>query len=446
MTLLMHQESLSKQVGQLLSAHRNIQGRDATHRRIGVLYLSYDGILEPLGQSQILPYLRGLSASGHRFFLVSFEKPNLLEAAGCTLEVLRRELAKDGINWRILHYHKRPTVPATLFDVCQGTLVGLKLILAHRLEVIHARSYVAALMAWLLSRLTRAKFVFDMRGFWADERVEGGIWPRGIIYNIAKCLERVFIHGADFIVSLTETGKTLLQETYKSRSGCLRIAVIPTCVDVERFKPRQPDRGIGCQAQLAGKTVLAYVGSVGTWYAMDEVLSFFRVVSQEIEEARLLLIVHGTVEPLVVAARQLGIENRIHILHSMPNAEVPRWLSLARVGIAFYGSGFSNVARFPTKVGEYLASGLAVVVSGRVGDCDRFVEQARVGVCVREFSAAEYLRGAQQLRQLLQDEELMLRCRQVAMEQLSVAEGVKRYDLVYQQLVRSESATAKGSG
>ena len=40
-----------------------------------VLYLSYDGALEPLGQSQVVPYLVGLAARGAAITLVSFEKP-----------------------------------------------------------------------------------------------------------------------------------------------------------------------------------------------------------------------------------------------------------------------------------------------------------------------------------------------------------------------------------
>ena len=40
----------------------------------GGLYLSYDGISDPLGQSQVLPYLKGLARLGHKIHLISFEK------------------------------------------------------------------------------------------------------------------------------------------------------------------------------------------------------------------------------------------------------------------------------------------------------------------------------------------------------------------------------------
>jgi hypothetical protein len=41
---------------------------------IPVLYISYDGMTDPLGQSQVIPYLAGLSAKGYVFTLISCEK------------------------------------------------------------------------------------------------------------------------------------------------------------------------------------------------------------------------------------------------------------------------------------------------------------------------------------------------------------------------------------
>ena len=43
-----------------------------------------------------------------------------------------------------------------------------------------------------------------MRGFWADERLDGDIWKKDdFIYKIVKSLEKSFILNADHIVSLT---------------------------------------------------------------------------------------------------------------------------------------------------------------------------------------------------------------------------------------------------
>ena len=43
-----------------------------------VLYITYDGMTDPLGQSQVLPYLVGLSEKGYKFTILSFEKKERL--------------------------------------------------------------------------------------------------------------------------------------------------------------------------------------------------------------------------------------------------------------------------------------------------------------------------------------------------------------------------------
>ena len=47
-----------------------------------VLFISYNGMLDPLGQSQVLPYLRELAKRGVRFTLLSFERPKAFTAEG----------------------------------------------------------------------------------------------------------------------------------------------------------------------------------------------------------------------------------------------------------------------------------------------------------------------------------------------------------------------------
>ena len=39
-----------------------------------VLYITYDGINDSLGQSQIAPYIEGLAGRNCNFFIISFEK------------------------------------------------------------------------------------------------------------------------------------------------------------------------------------------------------------------------------------------------------------------------------------------------------------------------------------------------------------------------------------
>lgn len=413
--------------------------QDTQKSHVSILYISYDGLLEPIGQSQILPYLEGLSREGVEFTLLTFEKPGDIAPRSVTLETTRMCLTRAKVHWLPLRYHKQPALLSTLYDMIRGALWALYLVRRHRVELLHVRSYVPAVMALPVRWFLGCRLLFDIRGFWVDERVEGGLWRKGFVYRTAKRIERLLYRNADAIVSLTEAGKLAIQDFSGVSCRGVPIAVIPTCVDTDRFAPRKPDQGLIERLGYEGKMVFTYVGSVGTWYAMDELLDFFAIVLREIPMAAFLLIVRRPLEILRGSLEHKGLSAVTTIVSSVPSGEIPNWLSISHIGVAFYRRGISNIARFPTKIGEYLASGLPVVVSGGVGDCDRILEGERIGVSVREFSEPEYRRAASALRELLQDGSLADRCRRVALRRLSVAEGVKRYDSVYRHLMSRSS-------
>ena len=62
-------------------------------------------------------------------------------------------------------------------------------------HIVHCRSYISALVGLAMKKQFGTKFIFDMRGFWADERIEGGIWKLShplyrLIYKFIKKQEK----------------------------------------------------------------------------------------------------------------------------------------------------------------------------------------------------------------------------------------------------------------
>ena len=84
----------------------------------GVLYISYDGILEPLGQSQVLTYLEKLTRV-RPVHLISFEKKRTLTSEFERQTVMAR-MNSAGIAWHPMRYHKQPSVIATGWDITRG--------------------------------------------------------------------------------------------------------------------------------------------------------------------------------------------------------------------------------------------------------------------------------------------------------------------------------------
>lgn len=392
----------------------------------GVLYLSYDGMLEPLGQSQVLAYLE-LLAVGQRIHLISFEKPADL-ADRQRLARLRARIAAAGIVWHPLTYHKRPSALATAWDIAAGIALGGWLVLRHRLAIVHARSYVAAVMALAIKRLCGARFVFDMRGFWADERVDGGLWPRGgRMYRIAKGFERRFLLGADHVVSLTQAAVREMRRFDYLAARQPPFSVIPTCADLARFCPPTP-------APQRDGFVLGYVGSAGTWYLFDQVAVVFARLHQRRPQARLLVVNRGEHDFIRAALRRAGVADAAVELTAAEHAEVPALLWRMDAGIFFIRQAFSKQASAPTKLAEFLGCGIPCLANAGVGDMAQMLRDERVGVAVEDFTAAALDAGLASLLDLCADPATAARCRAAAQRHFSLDEGVARYRAVWGSL------------
>lgn len=389
-------------------------------------------MLEPLGQSQVLAYLKRLAGS-RRIHLISFEK------AADWAQVKEREriatdVARAGIVWHPLRYHKRPSALATAWDIACGISVGLWLVLRHRLRIVHARSYVAAVMALALKRLSGAKFVFDMRGFWADERLDGGLWPREArMYRVAKGFERRFLLGADHVVSLTHAAVREMQRFDYLHGRMPPVTVIPTCADLARFAP-QPRAGFAREG--ANGFVLGYVGSAGTWYLFDEVAACFVQLLRMRPDAQLLIVNRGEHAWIRERLAAAGVPTAAVEMTSATHIEVPRYMSRMDAGVFFIKPVFSKQASAPTKLAEFLGCGIPCLGNEGVGDMAAVLQGEQVGVALKDFDEMSVAAGLAQLLALAADPNTRARCVGAAKKHFSLDEGVSRYRAIYDELSR----------
>ena len=249
------------------------------------LYLTYTGLLEPLGASQVIPHLRGLAAAGWEIDAVSWEKSERL-ADRAQLETVAGELRRSGVSWRPLRYHKSPTAPATAYDLSRGLAHLARRARPRRWGLVHVRSYVPVPLAMLVKRWLGARFVFDMRGFWADEYADCGIWGKeSSLFRTVKDWEGAFLRAADQVVVLTHEARRVLEEGHPRlprpwRREAPPIQVIPTCANLDLFRPDGPTHPRG-EALRKNHFVVGYVGSVGTWYEFDAMFDLINAARRE---------------------------------------------------------------------------------------------------------------------------------------------------------------------
>lgn len=402
-----------------------------------VLYITYDGLTDPLGRSQVLPYLTGLSRRGHRIDILSCEKRDRMAKEGT---LIREMVANAGIGWRPLHYHKRPPILSSAFDAAALAREAIALHRRNRYDLVHCRSYIPARAGLALQRRFGVRFLFDMRGFWPDEKVEGGNWDLAnplyaAVYRYFKRLESQLLSGADHIVSLTEAGKDQLLTRPELSGRHTPITVIPCCVDFSHFQLATEDQRQAARRRLelnSDQPVLAYLGSLGSWYMLEEMLQFFRAYASQHEQARFLFVTHEDPEPIRATAVQLGVDPKKLIIRAASREEVPKLMAAADLGIFFIKPVFSKIASSPTKMGEMLALGLPIVTNAGVGDVEAMVEDMGCGVAISDFGD-ESLGDAIDALEALDGSGEHRRQRSLAWFDLNV--GIDRYDAVYQSLL-----------
>jgi glycosyltransferase involved in cell wall biosynthesis len=393
---------------------------------MSILYISYDGMLEPLGQSQVLGYLKRLAVR-RAIHLVSFEKPSDWTNVDERMR-LAAEIALAGIVWHPLRYHKRPSALATSWDISLGISMCLWLVIRYRLKVVHARSYVPSVMALVVKRITGVRYLFDMRGFWADERVDGGIWRRNSrLYRIAKSMEHRFLRAADLIVTLTNASASELKRFPALVVNGKPITVIPTCADLSMFQPSP--------ALPSGEFVLGYVGSVGTWYLFEETLAFFKALLQRRPDARFLVVNRKEHDSIRMIALRAGVPLQRIELVSARHDEVAPLVQRMHLGAMLIRPSFSKIASAPTKMAEYLGCGVPCLGNSGVGDVAEILERRKVGIVLDAFNAASIDAAVDHALTLAQDTAARARCVEVARDLFSLESGVAAYERVYEALI-----------
>jgi glycosyltransferase involved in cell wall biosynthesis len=316
-------------------------------------------------------------------------------------------------------------------------LVATGLVVTRRIRIIHARSYLPCLVALAIRAVVPRgpRVIFDMRGFWIDERAEAESWnPRGRAYRFGKALERAMLRRADAIVTLN-VGARVEAARLRGRGGEAGITVIPTCVDTERFRVMSTATSDFLSPGWGERFVFVYTGAVGFWQDPETLVDFFAAARRERPDAAFLCLLRAGAPEMRAALDRAGLTDVSRVEEHVAPDDLPRWLGIPRVGIVWYRPTFSRLGNFPTKLGEYLACGLPVVIAGATADSVELVVREGVGVVVREFSPAAYRDALAGVLELAADRETPARCRRIAERELSLSIGAARYANIYRGLV-----------
>jgi len=359
-----------------------------------ILFISYDGMTDPLGQSQVIPYLSGLTRFGYKFTILSCDKP---EKYTEFKDMVHKKIESSGIDWVSIPYHKYPSVLSSVYDYIALRRKAIELHSKNNYDMVHTRPGIPTLVAMSMKKKYGLKFFNDIRGFWADERVDGHMWNLKnpvykAVYKFFKRHESECLDKADINTCLTYAARKEIQSW---KRNIPEIRVIPCSVDLELFDPAHINENLkeNFRTRLGIRKedrIFSYLGSIGGWYLTNEMMRFFKMVSNSIPDAKFLFISPHRHDIISAAASREGLaEDKIITFHAS-REEVPVLLSFSEYSLFFIKPCYSKISSSPTKHGEIMAMGIPVITNSGIGDVDSILEKYNAGYLVSDFSDMQF--------------------------------------------------------
>jgi glycosyltransferase involved in cell wall biosynthesis len=399
------------------------------------LYVSHTGMTEPLGQSQVVPYVAGLARAGWDMEIVAFEPDT---ASIAEIQSVRRQLQIGGVGYSWTRRSRSHALAVKLKEANQAFVRLLALAFVRRPQIVHARSYLPAAVASVVAAVSpgRPRFIFDVRGLLGEEYVDAGHWASGSFrFKLVKQVERRLFARANGVVVLTERHRRWLHAESKLLKIDTPIEVIPCCVDLDRFRAEPGDRARTREELGAGdRFVLAYSGTLGSWYRADDMARLFAAIRAR-RPAMFAVYTRSDPVEMTRAFAGAGVRDEdVRFIRVAP-ADMPRFLAAADAAVSFITPCLSKLGSSPTKVAEYLAMGLPVVLNRGIGDSDLLIDETTAVVDAGSLTPSEIESAADQLLKLdlhaVREEG-----RRVAIARFSLESvGIVRYQRLYDRLL-----------
>jgi glycosyltransferase involved in cell wall biosynthesis len=185
---------------------------------------------------------------------------------------------------------------------------------------------------------------------------------------------------------------------------------------------------------LENNIVISYLGSIGTWYMLDEMLDFFNSLLIQKPTAKFLFITPDEESVILKKALEKNIPKEQLIIYSANRSEVATYLALSQISIYFIKPVFSKKASSPTKTGEIMALGIPIITNSGIGDSDTILTDSGAGVLINDFNSIEYHRIISQIDVLLKSDNTNIKT--AAVNYFSLEKGIELYDSVYQKLAK----------
>lgn len=244
--------------------------------------------------------------------------------------------------------------------------------------------------AWLIARVRRIPFVFDIRDIWPDVAVDAGEFaPDAPVTRLGRWLARFLYRRADRIVPVTE-----LKRKRIAAQGVLadKLAVVTNGVDLDRVPDDAPDRRK--ELDLSGRFVVLYAGLIGIAQGVEIAVEAAHRLTDD-SRVHFLIVGEGVRRAAIEQeVSERGLTN-VTMLPRQPREAMPALLATADVCLVPL-SAAGIVDAVPSKLLEAWAHRRPVILAAQ-GESAKIVQEAGGGLVVAPGDGAALAEAVRRL-------------------------------------------------
>ena len=227
---------------------------------------------------------------------------------------------------------------------------------------------------WLVSRLRRTPFVFEVRDLWPEAAIQmGAIRRDSLLGRTAKRVERFLYRSAHDVIALSPG---MADGVVAEGIDPSRVHMIPNSCDVDLFSPGPKDQELVQRWELAGKFVVGYAGAIGPSNDVEGHVPQAARLLLDRGRDDIVFVIAGDGKSLPVLREMTAGYENVRLVGSLPKAEVPRLLRTADALMVLFADKPILKTNSPNKFFDALSAGRPVIVNSDGWTRDLVVEYA----------------------------------------------------------------------
>ncbi len=241
-------------------------------------------------------------------------------------------------------------------------------------DVIHCRSYGAAMIGIVASKITKKPYIFDMRGVLPEETVDVGKFSKkSFKYKLLKFAEKILIRHAAYVFTVSDKFNDYIQKNFNKKE-CININN-PTDFS-SYYRMDKKDKRVN----------FIYSGSMQVWHLPELTIQYFKHIYEHFGDKVYLYFCTNDKEKAKELFKKFDLPDKAYEINTVPFKEMPKYYAKCDIAFCFIKNSFSKSVCFPVKFSEYIASELFVLANTGIGDLEEIVTKYKCGIALENIN------------------------------------------------------------